>query len=175
MRVVLFQKAFDLIDRNLLVQKIFSLAIPRGVALWVVDFLALRHQRDKLLSGRYSEWGLVPAGVPQGTKLGLWLFILMINDLPVNNVHAWKYVDDTTIAEIVPSGGQSNIQSAVDVVQGWSNNQSMQLNADKCKELIVDFKKRKDVFDPVRGGGKDLSKAQCVKILGVTIANDLIM
>ena len=26
----------------------------------------------------------------------------MINDLKVSSAHAWKYVDDTTVAEIVP-------------------------------------------------------------------------
>lgn len=46
-RVVLFDysKAFDLIDHNLLVRKIFNLSIPQGVALWVVDFLTQRYQR----------------------------------------------------------------------------------------------------------------------------------
>lgn len=45
-----------------------------------------------------------------------FIIILMINDLRVSNVRMWKYVDDTTIAEIAPKGGRSNIQSAVDAV-----------------------------------------------------------
>ena len=61
----------------------------------------------------------------------------MINDLRVSDVHVWKYVDDTTIAEIVPKEGRDNIQNAVDAVQHWSHEQNMQLNADKCKEFTV--------------------------------------
>ncbi len=29
-----------------------------------------------------SEWSDIRAGVPQGTKLGPWLYAMMINDLP---------------------------------------------------------------------------------------------
>ena len=82
-------------------------------------------------------------------------------------------MDDPTIAEIVPRGRLSNIQSAVDAVQSWTNDQNMQLNADKCKELVTDFKKSKDLFDPVTVGRKDLFKNQYAQILGVTKSNDL--
>ena len=109
----------------ILLIKVFNLVIPRSMALWVVDFLKQRYQRIKVSSDCYSEWEPVPAGVLQGIKLGPWLFILMINDLRVSDVHGWKYVDDTTIAEIVRKGGRSNIQNSVDGVQDWSYERNM--------------------------------------------------
>ena len=99
-RLALFdcRKAFDLIDHYLLVQKLPSLDIPYSVKNWVTDFLTDPNQRVKLSRCCFSDWGPVPSGVPQGTKLGLWLFLLMINDLKAPNVPSWKYVDDTSIA-----------------------------------------------------------------------------
>lgn len=66
----------------------------------------------------YSEWGSVPSEVPQGTKLGPWLIlVLIINDLEINNAgNIWKYVDDTTTSEIVVKGASSNSQLIADTV-----------------------------------------------------------
>ena len=66
---------------------------------WIIDFLTTGKQRVKLGHDCFSGWGAVPAEVPQGTKIGTWLFIIMINGLDVPGIDLWKYVDDTTISE----------------------------------------------------------------------------
>ena len=55
-------------------------------AILRTDFLSDTSQRIKFASECFSEWGPVPAGVQQGTKLGplKLLFVLMINDLDTN-------------------------------------------------------------------------------------------
>ena len=91
-RIILidYRKAFDLIDHNVLIQKVHRLDIHRYIVNWVADFLTNRHQRVKLSERCFSEWGQVPAGVPQGTKLWPWLFLLVIKDLKILDVLSWK-------------------------------------------------------------------------------------
>ncbi len=174
-RIVLldYRKAFDLIDHRILVDKILSLRIPPGVARWECDFLMNRFQRVKLSNNCYSEWGAVPSGVPQGTKLGPWLFLLMINDLQPSDGHCWKNVDDATLAEVVRREGLSNMQNAVSDVERWSTENKLQLNADKCKEMVIDFKKVKHHFHTISVNSKELELVDSVKILGITISNSL--
>ena len=174
-RIVLFdyKKAFDLIDHGILAEKISRLPIPKAVVRWAIDFLQDRKQRVKLANDCVSEWGAVPAGVPQGTKLGPWLFLLMINDLKITEVSTWKYVDDTTVSEVVKKGDTSKAQDAVSTVENWSSSNGLHLNADKCKELLVDFKTTKQSFDPLTVNGKKLPVVKSAKILGLTISSNL--
>jgi hypothetical protein len=84
----------------------------------------------------------------------------MINDLNPSEEHAWKYVDDTTLAEVVPQNGETFIQNAVTDVERWSNVNKLQLNADKCKEMVIDFKRQKQQFDAIIMNSKSQSTGE---------------
>ena len=174
-RVVLFdfRKASDLIDHAILMAKLSDYELPPWVLDWIADFLTDRKQRVKLAHDCYSDWVSVRAGVPQGTKLGPWLFLVMINYINVNGLNLWKYVDDTSLAETVRKGQPGGIQVAVDDLVRQAEMDKFQLNETKCKELQISFSKSVDPFDAVTINNKPIEVVTSMKLLGLTISNNL--
>jgi hypothetical protein len=76
------------------------MGLRRSLIPWLCDFLSDRRQRVKL-GESISDLAQVNAGVPQGTKLGPTLFLVMVNDLKTLESDHWKYVDDLTISEVI--------------------------------------------------------------------------
>ena len=168
-----FRKAFDLVDHHILVGKLLTLGVKPTVVNWVTDFLRNRQQRVKL-SGVFSDWLDVPAGVPQGTRLGPWLFLAMINDLRLpEEFLMWKFADDTTVSEVVPASKLSTLQQAADYIYDWSQENHLQLNPSKCKEIRTCFKRTPPSFPGVSIEGVEFETVSSAKVLGVTISSDL--
>ena len=174
-RIILFdyKKAFDLTNHHILLEKLRNLSIPYNIFCWIIDSLTDKFQRVKLSNDWYSEWGRVPSGVPQGTKLGPWLFLFMIKDLKVTDIPIWKFVDDTTISEVVPKGSPRQVRQGVKMVENWSVQNKFQLDPDKCKELITDFKRRKQHFEPIIVNDNPVEVVHQAKILGLAISDTL--
>ena len=78
--VVGLSKSIDMIDHNILYGKLQGIGVRPIVLKLILDFLHGRFQRVKLNSICFSNWEPVCAGVPQGTKLGPWLFLFLCGD-----------------------------------------------------------------------------------------------
>ena len=82
-------------------------------------------------------------------------------------------MDDSTTSEIVLKNGTSKAQDLVDEVICWSDDNKMQLNAEKCKELRISFNVNPVEMDSIVVNGKNLEVVQCIKMLGLTINSKL--
>ena len=97
----------------------------------------------------------------------------MINDLRPSNAKSWKFVDDTTLGEVVKRDDHSRIQYAVEEVVKWSRGNKLVLNGDKCKEMVIDFSKSKQPFDSISLGSIELERVGFAKVLGLIFSENL--
>ena len=75
-----FQNASDKVPHGKLLNKVESHGISGHIHRWVSDWLFNRKQRV-VLNGKFSNWCNVSSVVPQGSGLGLILFLIYSNDL----------------------------------------------------------------------------------------------
>jgi Reverse transcriptase (RNA-dependent DNA polymerase) len=73
--------------------------------------------------------------MPQGTWLGPFLFLVLINDLETS-VATFKFVDDVTVTKVTESAS-SQMQAAAHKVARWSDANRMNIIIMKTKEMLV--------------------------------------
>ena len=114
-----FQKAFNRINHNIVIAKLSDMGVPGWLLKIVIAFLTKRKMQVRY-KGQKSSIKDLSGGGPQGTLLGLLLFIILINDVgfndqqnnlgelltskknlkKANHIHL-KYVDDLSLAEVI--------------------------------------------------------------------------
>ena len=125
--------------------------------------------RDKMPSFKCLN-----GGIPQGTKLGLILFAVLVNSLLRDWNFRIKFVDDLTTIEFIPRCSLSVTPLLVNDIYDYASTRGMRLNSKKCKEMIINFLQYRLQFrDALQVGGNTIERVSSYKLLGVYLNNDL--
>ncbi|KAF7654596.1 hypothetical protein LDENG_00067420, partial [Lucifuga dentata] len=139
--------------------------LPHQLILWSLDFLINREQRDSKL---------ICTGSPQGCVLSPLLFLLYTDSCRSNIESSYlvKFSDDTVLLSLL-QGPQSDQGKALSDFVGWYDNNFLDLNVSKTKELIIDFRRSKEeVKDSVIHGDR-VETVTSYKYLGTVFDDQL--
>lgn len=130
-------KAFDCVDHETLLSKLRFYGIE-GTSLELIASYLRQRVQSVAVNGVRSSGSFVRMGVPQGSILGPFLFLIYINDLPFfvkNLCDIVLFADDTSLIFKVnrDKHNYDDVNSALSRVQQWFSANNLVLNAKKTK------------------------------------------
>ena len=141
-----FAKAFDKVDFDILLKKLYSLGVRGSLGRWIHSFLTGRTQTINVNAHRSSP-APVLSGVPQGSVLGPLMFLILIGDIDKEITSAFlsSFADDTRMGHSTDSPSDViELQNDLNAVYQWTENNNMQLHGDKFEHLHYSGKAIRD-------------------------------
>ncbi len=167
-----FAKAFDLVPRKRLIEKLKAHGFTGELVKWIESWLTDRKQRV-VINGCPSTWQAVSSGVPQGSILGPILFNIFINDLDeeVAATIVLKFADDTKIGQVIETvQDREHLQHCLDKLCDWADRWGMRFNVAKCHVMHFGHSNPKFTY---RMNGAELAPTEEEKDLGVLVSCNL--
>lgn len=166
------KKAFETVDRKILLKKIFSYGVKGREYKWFESYFTNRKQFIEH-NGQNSTVQPIHTGIPQGTNLSTTLFIMYLNDIAEIKLNGelFLYADDIAILYATKTTQELSKQMNTDckTLNEWMSSNKLTPNTQKTKYINFNSGETMSiVFNSVK-----LEEVKTFKYLGVTIDNTL--
>ena len=172
------RKAFDVVDHQLLIEKVNSYHFSNNSVNWIRTYLTDRQQCITEKTTR-SSFQRVQSGVPQGSFLGPVLFLLFVNDmlLFINKAYVDIYADDSTLytASKKLETVEETLQKGSEGFKTWCLTNGMYINIGKTSVMTIGTRSKLSHAESIRIFLRDelVKEVDYQKLLGVIIDKTL--
>jgi hypothetical protein len=159
-------------------QKLIDKGVNSNLVLWIHKFLTTRKQYVRFKSS-FSSVKTINTGAPQGCVLSAGLFTLYTSDKESSNDKCTivKYADDTVIVGLLDDSDDTNGNNCyiqeIDLFAEWCRNNFLDLNVKKTKEMVIDYRVKKELLEPIIINGGEVEVVHNYKYLGTIIDDKL--
>ena len=168
-----FSKAFDMVDHQILLDKLDHYGVRGNNLDWLRSYLNNR-QQYVYVNGTSSNKNNLKYCVPQGSILGPVLFILYINDLPGISKLA-KFIFFADDANIIITGNnfaeiQHQANELLQALDKWVKCNGLKLNISKTKYMIFSNLREDSSSNlHISLGGVPIERSNSERFLGVIL------
>ncbi|CAF4944024.1 unnamed protein product [Pieris macdunnoughi] len=170
-------KAFDCVQHETLIGKLRHYGIKNTALNLLTSYLHGRTQKVEV-NGKRSSGSAVDMGVPQGSILGPFLFLVYINDLPfmVERKHQKVlFADDTSLIFKIKRQitNFDDVNNALSSIVHWFSMNNLLLNAKKTKCIKFCAKNARVTDTRPIINGEELNLDDTTVFLGITMDSKL--
>ena len=160
--------AFNTIVPSKLIIKLRALGLNQALCDWVLEFLT-GHPQVVKVGNNTSTMLILITGTLHGCVLSPILYSLSTHDCVATHVSnsIIKFADETTVVGLIINNDKKEYRDEVRALAEWCQENSLSLNVNKTKELIVDFRRQQRELSK----STELQWTRCKTYKSLTIFN----